>query len=429
MALSGWTKKCQITVAANKITSTETNQVIYFSASHFNSEMLTLGGANACKSDGSDLRFSSDSSGDSLLGAHVVKISLSATPANSVLVVAVRFASITANASFSFYCHWGNASAETPAPLSSSGSGTCWSQFYGVLPLSEDPTLFTTSTQKWKCFKEVTSRFSSGSMVGAPTVGTISAIPGMPSLQVSTLGGVQIPEVSSTAKGGFQFAMICYIDSLATGTFFTESNTAASQGFSINSTGVAVIQYSGDYGVTFADQIGKWGILRVTNTANSYSFKFGTKTATISWTGSFSNLQFISSGSVGVSMKVCGFMINQFAKVADTYFTNILDCINNNATLATAGSIEAVSVSNTLRLTNLRPNTEVRIYRAGTTTELAGTENSTTEFEWGFSNVESVDIAIHNIQYEYIRYENFALTNSDITIPIQQRFDRNFINP
>lgn len=429
MALVGWTKKCMITVAANKITSTVTNQVLYFSAAHFNQSMLTLGGSDSCKSDGTDIRFSLDSDAENILGAHVVKIALNADPSLSVLVVAVRFPTVTANTSFTFYCHWGNSAAETPAALSTAGSGTCWSEFYGVLPLSEDPANYTTTAQKWKCFKEVTSRYSSGSMVGAPTSATISPIPGMPALQVSTLGGVQIPEVAATNKGGFQFAMLCYIDSFKTGTFFTESNTAASQGFSINSSGVAVIQYSGDYGVTFTDQIGKWGILRITNTAGTYAFKFGTKSASIAWSGSFSNLQFISSGSVGISMKCCGFMINQFANVSDSYFTNILDSVTNNATLASAGAIESVSVANTLTLTNLKENTEVRIYAAGTTTELAGVENSTTTFSWGFSTVQNIDIAIHNVQYEYIRFENFALSNSDITIPIQQRLDRNFLNP
>lgn len=431
MALSGWTKKCLITVAANKITTSGANQAIYFTAAHFNPAMITSGGADACKSDGSDLRFSTDTNADNILAAHVINISLNSNPNLSQLVVAVRFPSITANSSFSFYCHWGNAAAEMPAPLSVAGAGNCWSSFYGYLSLTENPANYTTSTQKWKCFKEATSRYAAGSMVASPVASSATPVPGFPALQVGTIGGVQIPEVAATNKGGFQIAMICYIDSFATGTFFTESNTAASQGFSINSSGVPVIQYSGDYGTNFTDQLGKWGILRITDTtgAGAWTFKFGTKTGTISWAGPFTNLQFISSGSVGAAMKVCGFMINQFAIVPDSYFTNLLDSLTNNATLASAGSIESVSVSNTLSLTGLQANTEIRIYAAGTSTELAGVENSTTTFEWNFSTIQNVDIAIMNVQYEYIRFENFALSNSDITIPIQQRFDRNYSNP
>ncbi len=101
--------------------------------------MLTLGGSDACKSDGSDLRFSTDSAADNLLAYEVVNISLSATPANSILVVAIKFPTITANTSFSFYVHWGNASADFPAKDNAVGSGSCWSDFYGVLPLKEDP--------------------------------------------------------------------------------------------------------------------------------------------------------------------------------------------------------------------------------------------------------------------------------------------------
>ena len=139
MALSGWLCKSLITVSANKITSTVNDQVLLFTALHFNSAMLTLGGAYACKSDGSDLRFSTDLDGSYLIPFNVIRINLNEDPALSEIVIAVKFATVTANSSFTFYCHWSNASADMPAMSSSIGSGTCWSSFYGVLPLQEDP--------------------------------------------------------------------------------------------------------------------------------------------------------------------------------------------------------------------------------------------------------------------------------------------------
>ena len=260
MALNGWTKKCMINVSANKITSSGTNQVLLFSASHFNSEMLTLGGANACKTDGSDVRFSLDANADSILGAQILNISLNATPASSVFVVAIRFPSLTANTAFSCYCHWGNSSAEVPAPLSVAGSGTCLSEFYGVLPLTENPASFTTAATKWKCFKDATSRYSAGSLIGQVTSGISSPIPGLSTLQIGASGGIQIPEVAATNKGGFQIAMLCNIDTSGSGgTFFTENATSVSNGFSFNSTGVPVIQYSGDYGTFMSSEYGSWG--------------------------------------------------------------------------------------------------------------------------------------------------------------------------
>lgn len=432
MALSGWTKKCRIDVAANKIASSGTNQVLLFSAGHFNTDMLTSGGPNACKADGSDLRFALDANGDTLLGAQVLNISLSTVAANSKLVVAVRFPTIVANADFSFYCHWGNSTADFPAPLTTAGSGTCWSEFYGVLPLTENPASFTTTASKWKCFKDATSRYSAGSLIGTVTSATTSPIPGLPAIQVGTAGGIQVPEVASTQKGGFQIAMLCYIDTSATGCFFTELNTSVSNGFSFNSTGVPVIQYSGDYGTNFTSEYGKWGMFRLTNTGGNWVYKLGTKTSNaIAWATGFTNLQYISSGTAGISMKVCLFMINQFVNVPDSYFTNLLNSVTYNSTLASASTTSAASVASSLTFTGLATSSEVRIYSAGTTTELYGIENTdaTGTVTYSYSSGGNVDIQIFNILYEPIRYTNFTLGSSSTTIPIQQQFDRNYYNP
>ena len=80
-----------------------------------------------------------------------------------------------------------------------------------------------------------------------------------------------------------------------------------------------------------------------------------------------------------------------------------------------------------LTLTGLKANSEVRVYTAGTTTEIAGVENSGTTFSTTVS-VGSVDIVVHSLGYEYQRIEG-ADTSSNLTLPIQQRVDRNYRNP
>ncbi len=92
-------------------------------------------------------------------------------------------------------------------------------------------------------------------------------------------------------------------------------------------------------------------------------------------------------------------------------------------------SIEDVTV--TLTLTGLQVNSEIRILEAGTTTELAGVENSSTSFTWDYVYTDNyyVDIVIHSLGYEYIRLTNVLLTTTGLSIPIQQRIDRNFLNP
>jgi len=129
-------------------------------------------------------------------------------------------------------------------------------------------------------------------------------------------------------------------------------------------------------------------------------------------------------------------------KVAGTYTAE--GCVLNEVTNSSGGSVTIVSDNSAistvtgpnitivspptdLTLVGLQPNSEVRIYGSGGTTELAGTENSGTNFTASIS-ASSVDIIIHSLGYEYQRIDG-ADTSSDLTLPIQQRADRNYRNP
>lgn len=90
------------------------------------------------------------------------------------------------------------------------------------------------------------------------------------------------------------------------------------------------------------------------------------------------------------------------------------------------GSSTTVNVLTTLTLTGLQANSEVRVFNAGTTTELAGVENSGTSFTANIS-ANTVDIVIHSLGYEYQKIQG-ADTSSNLTLPIQQRIDRNYSN-
>ena len=100
----------------------------------------------------------------------------------------------------------------------------------------------------------------------------------------------------------------------------------------------------------------------------------------------------------------------------------------NGATVAGYYTDTNGTVSNTvLTLNDLKVNSEVRVYDAGTTTELAGVENSGTSFNAALS-VSSVDIVIFNTDYKPLRTTNVD-TTVNVTLPIQQIFDRNYTNP
>jgi hypothetical protein len=82
----------------------------------------------------------------------------------------------------------------------------------------------------------------------------------------------------------------------------------------------------------------------------------------------------------------------------------------------------------TLRLTGLQPNSEIRIFLHGTTTELDGIENSLNyfDFKYTYSVGVYVDIVIMSLSYQYYKIENYLLTSTDSSIPVQQIYDRVF---
>lgn len=87
----------------------------------------------------------------------------------------------------------------------------------------------------------------------------------------------------------------------------------------------------------------------------------------------------------------------------------------------------------TLTLTNIVPGSEVRIFEAGTTNELAGTESVGEDGQFVYSYVYEpdfyVDIVIHNVNYIYYRLNHVKLTASNMTIPVSQQVDRQYSNP
>ena len=93
--------------------------------------------------------------------------------------------------------------------------------------------------------------------------------------------------------------------------------------------------------------------------------------------------------------------------------------INNNPNTS-------INTSTAFALTGLEPNSEVRIFVAGTTTEITGIENSGINFITTLS-VSSIDLVILNLQYLAIKIKNID-TNSDVALPIQQVFDRQYKN-
>jgi len=86
----------------------------------------------------------------------------------------------------------------------------------------------------------------------------------------------------------------------------------------------------------------------------------------------------------------------------------------------------------TLSLTGLKNPTEIRIFDAGTTTQITGQEDVTSgTFSWVYDPelYPLVDISILALGYQNTRLTNIALGFTDVTIPVQQQLDRQYRNP
>lgn len=97
----------------------------------------------------------------------------------------------------------------------------------------------------------------------------------------------------------------------------------------------------------------------------------------------------------------------------------------------TDGATVSIVNSTTLTLTGLKNPTEVRVFNAGTTTAIAGEENVTSgTYTTGIdaATYPSVDIAIISLGYQNIRLLGID-TTSNVSIPIQQVVDRQYLNP
>ena len=135
------------------------------------------------------------------------------------------------------------------------------------------------------------------------------------------------------------------------------------------------------------------------------------------------------SGSNNVNSSVLNFL-----GTTGSVTVNVSDT-TGTVSYKTAGTTVTIVNSVNVTLTGLKDNTEVRVMEAGSNTvELAGIENATTgttnnrSFTFSLSASTSVDIYIVNTIYENIELEGYVVPGTATSLPIQQRFDRNYLN-
>lgn len=95
----------------------------------------------------------------------------------------------------------------------------------------------------------------------------------------------------------------------------------------------------------------------------------------------------------------------------------------------TGGGSVTINTQKVLTLSGLQTGSEVRILDTDKN-ELDGIESSGTSFEYNYNYTPGVNIyiVVAHINYRYI-WMQYALTDSNQTIPISQEYDRNYSNP
>lgn len=137
----------------------------------------------------------------------------------------------------------------------------------------------------------------------------------------------------------------------------------------------------------------------------------------------------LGSGSMTWDNKLTGYSgtagnAGLFVNVGSGTLDISVSAFGDTPTIRTAGATVNIVVSTTLELTGLVAGSEVRVFEAGTTTEVAGVESSGTTYSTPIT-VSSVDISILSLGYQNIRLKAQA-TNVDRSIPIQQVVDRQY---
>lgn len=107
----------------------------------------------------------------------------------------------------------------------------------------------------------------------------------------------------------------------------------------------------------------------------------------------------------------------------------------SSPTIRNGASASTTLINNaSITLTGLVDNTEVRVYLAGTQTVVAGIEDATDgttndrSFTFPAAVGISVDIRIHAVSYEHLDILAYTIPAATTSIPVDQRFDRNYEN-
>jgi hypothetical protein len=137
MPITGaWKWKVKLTIDYTKVSSDQVNfpvPLVWSGAagsSNIPSDALITGGAKAAKSDGGDIRFSSDVNGQNELAFEIVQWTQNAAAASARAEIHVKILSLSSSVNTVLYMFWGNSAASGYAVGDTYGRNAAWSNSY-----------------------------------------------------------------------------------------------------------------------------------------------------------------------------------------------------------------------------------------------------------------------------------------------------------
>jgi hypothetical protein len=158
-----------LTINYTSVPAAVTDMTVVLTAANFSTPFKTLSGAQAPQSTGSDVRFFSDATLDTQIPFDIIDFSLNATPANSVIEIDVKVASVSNTVNTIIYVAWGDTTLSLLAKSNTYGGYNAYKSGFQIwCPMKDDPDTSHVLDR--------TSNARSGTKVGAanPAQGTTS---------------------------------------------------------------------------------------------------------------------------------------------------------------------------------------------------------------------------------------------------------------
>jgi len=142
----GWGRKCALTIDKTKVPGDLSNFPVPFTVENLPSEMFDADGSYPANSDGSDIRFSSDSAGATELPVEVVSFTRNNDPALGTAEIHVKVTSVSSSTNTIIYVWYNNSSASMPAVTDTYGRNAVWSNSFTLVWHGNGTTTLTDST-------------------------------------------------------------------------------------------------------------------------------------------------------------------------------------------------------------------------------------------------------------------------------------------